>query len=345
MIRILTLLLPLLAAACAAPGGSPPAPEELTFAFWNVENLFDADDDPANPGDDQYLPANGWTAERYALKRAHLAEVIAAVRPHVIGFAEVENHRVLEDLFADPRLDPLGWSIAHVDSPDKRGIDVALAFRAPFRLAGADAVRLHPIEKEGELPTRGVLEVRLEAEGAPLFVLVNHWPSRGGDRDGAFRRVAGTVVRSVADRIVAEEAAAGREADVLVVGDLNDEPFDPSVVDALGAVRSRNAVVNRRNVRHLFNASWELLGQSDLGTIYYNPEWTWNVFDQVIVSRGLLDEVGFAYVEGSLRVYAPDELRDEYRRPRWFRRSRGGEWSTGYSDHFLVYGRLVLRSR
>ncbi|MBK8977427.1 MAG: endonuclease/exonuclease/phosphatase family protein [Planctomycetes bacterium] len=345
--RTATALLMTLLSTCGsrpAPSLAPRPDTALTFAFWNVENLFDAEDDPANPGDDEYLPATGWTADRYARKRDHLAEVVATLAPHVIGFAEVENRRVLDDLFADARLAPLGFSVAHVESPDKRGIDVALAYRAPLALRGDDPVRLHPIDKPGEQPTRGVLEVRLEADGQPLFVLVNHWPSRGGDRDGAFRRIAGARVREVVDAIVAQEATAGREADVLIVGDLNDDPWDASVVEALGAVRSRNATLNRTNVRSLFNPTWSLLAEPDVGTLYYNPEWTWNVFDQAIVTRGMLDDRGFAYVDGSLARHASDAMRDRYGRPRWFRAGRNGEWTEGYSDHFPIHGRLALRA-
>ncbi len=335
--------------ACAATpagagGAGGPAPQEdasLVFAFWNVENLFDAVDDPANPGDDEYLPDREWTADRYARKLDHLSSVLAAIGPHVVGFAEVENRRVLEDLCATEKLRGLGLQIAHVESPDKRGIDVALAYRAPLVLDGADAVRLHEIDPGDNAPTRGVLEVRLAMHGHPLFVLVNHWPSRGGDRDGKFRAVAAAKVREVVDRITADEETAGRDADVLIVGDLNDDPWDASVVQTLGAVRSRNAVLNRRQPRPLYNLSWELLAESDKGTLYYNPEWNWNVFDQAIVSRGMLDASGFQIVEGSFDIYAPDELRDQYRRPRWFRRSRGGEWSEGYSDHFAIHGRML----
>jgi len=315
-------------------------PGAFTVAFWNVENLFDADDDPANPGDDEYLPDGGWTEARYQTKLDRLAEVIAAVAPSVLGMAEVENRRVLADLFAHPRLASLEYEVAHVESPDKRGIDVALAFRAPFRLAPGQSVRLVPIEKEGELPTRGVLVVELVTagsasglDGTPLAVLVNHWPSRGGDRDGAFRAVAGTVVRGIVD-------ALGHDRDLVVMGDLNDDPFDASVRQHLGAIRSRNAVANRNDRRALFNPTWALLGTPDLGTLYYNSDWVWNAFDQILVSRGMLDPAGFAWVDGSIDVYAPDELRDQYRRPRRFRKGRGDEWNEGYSDHFMVLGRI-----
>ena len=335
MLRSLWPLCVSLTACAQAPAPATAvrgAPGEVVVAFWNVENLFDTDDDPANEGDDEYLPARGWTPERYQRKLDHLALVIAAVGPHALGLAEVENRRVLEDLFARPPLAPLGYRIVHRDSPDKRGIDLALAYRAPFALVADDAVHLHPIDKPGTLPTRGVLEVPLAIAGQTLTVLVNHWPSRGGDRDGAFRAVAGRVVRGLVHRI-------GDDADVLVIGDFNDDPFDASITTALGAVRSRNAVLNRRDQKALFNASWPLLGRTDEGTLYYNRDWVWNVFDQVIVSRGLLAPAGFELVADSVQTYAPDTVRDEHRRPRFFRRVRDG-WTEGYSDHFLVFARL-----
>ncbi|MCA8941029.1 MAG: endonuclease/exonuclease/phosphatase family protein [Planctomycetes bacterium] len=311
-------------------GGS----DHVVIAFWNVENLFDADDDVANPGDDEYLPSNGWTVERYHTKLDRLAEVIDAVRPNALGLAEVENRRVLDDLFAHPKLAPLGYSVVHLDSRDKRGIDVALAFREPFALVPG-SVHLHEVVKKAEPPTRGVLEARLVLpDGETLTVLVNHWPSRGGDRDGAFRRIAGTVARGVVDSV-------GHDTNVVVMGDLNDDPFDGSVREALGALRSRNAVVHRKDHRGLFNPSWSLLGRVDEGSLYYNRDWVWNVFDQIIVSRGLVDGDGMQFVDGSFAAYGPDRLRDEYRRPLRFRRGRGEEWSEGYSDHFLVFAELT----
>ena len=86
-----------------------------------------------------------------------------------------------------------------------------------------------------------------------------------------------------------DEEAAGRDADVLIVGDLNDDPWDASVVRSLGAVRSRNAVLNREKPRQLYNLSWGMLAEPDIGTLYYNPEWNWNVFDQAIVSSSTSD--------------------------------------------------------
>lgn len=333
-------ILPLGCQSPQATTAAAPA-SEFAIAFWNVENLFDADDDPANPGDDEFLPSHEWTAERYHHKLEHLAAEIATEMPGVMGFAEVENRRVLDDLFALPGLAEHGWQIAHIESPDTRGIDLALAFRAPFeRAAAEDWLTLHPVAREGDKPSRGVLEVRLRIGGTPLTVLVNHWPSRGGDKDGSYRTIAGKVCRRIVDATIARE---GRAADIVIVGDLNDDPFDKSVTEGLGAVRSRNAVMHREKGSPLWDVSWSILGQTDLGTLYYNPEWTWNVFDQLIVSRGMLDDHGFAYVDGSLRVHAPDRVRDDKRRPLWFRKS-GDHWTEGFSDHFMIVAQIRLVS-
>ncbi|MGE3167072.1 MAG: endonuclease/exonuclease/phosphatase family protein [Planctomycetota bacterium] len=312
---------------------------EIKFGFWNVENLFDADDDPNNPGDDEFLPATEWDAARYGRKLEHLAEVVAGLDAHVLGFAEVENRRVLEDLVRQEPLRKLEYQIAHLDSPDKRGIDVALIYRAPLQPLAAEFVELHRIPIDP--PTRGVLEVRLSANGHPLHVLVNHWPSRRGGSDSTepLRFEAARACQAIVKRIV--DATPGRDADVLLIGDFNDDPYDPSIAQHLNAVRSRNAVLNREQEGRyrLFNASWKFFGQPDVGTLYYNQEWTWNIFDQCIMSRGLLRADGFEYVDDSLSVYALAKLRDQYGRPLRFRKS-GKAWNEGYSDHLAIHGKL-----
>ena len=135
-------------AIMALPFGFPEVVVEaqrqpsITFAFWNVENLFDAEDDPENRGDDEYLPENGWTAKRYGLKLDRLAEIVTALDCHLLGLAEVENRRVLLDLVNRPGLKELGYHIAHRDSPDKRGIDLALECSDLGRVGGIENQQL-----------------------------------------------------------------------------------------------------------------------------------------------------------------------------------------------------------
>ncbi|MFN0057687.1 MAG: endonuclease/exonuclease/phosphatase family protein [Planctomycetota bacterium] len=329
-----------------APAKPASANTTMTFAFWNVENLFDTDDDATNKGDDEFLPATDWTAERYQRKLQHLAEVILAFSPHVLGVAEIENRRVLEDLLATPALKPLGYRIVHRDSPDKRGIDVALIYRAPLEFVGNESsVVVHRVEMES--PTRGVLEVPLVVADTRLTILVNHWPSRtsGTQESAPLRAAAARACRAAVERIVAREAGLtpGRDADVIVMGDFNDDPFDASVLEVLGAEFSRNKTLNYRDKMVLYNPSWSLCATPDQGTLYYNKDWRWNVFDQAILTKGLLDDVGFRFVEGSLAIHATDKMRDKYRRPlRFKKQGKAGEWIEGYSDHFPIYGKLEL---
>ncbi len=251
------LLLILLAAGCSPPAPTPtptpkpaptasatptPAPERLVIAFWNVQNLFDAEDDPRNEGDDEYLPAKGWTAKRYAAKLDHLAEAIAAIAPHALGLCEVENRAVLEALVGRLKARGLDFSIAHRESPDTRGIDVALLARAPLVIRSTD---WHLPEKMTR--TREILEVGLQAS-RPLTLLVNHWPARGED---------GTDTSYLRERAARSlKRALGRDA--LAMGDFNDEPWD----DSLKIVGGENLMAPLKGRgTHKYRREWKLYDQ------------------------------------------------------------------------------------
>lgn len=309
-VRLAPLLL--LVAACRPPAPPPsppsasPAPEPITIAFWNVENLFDATDDPGD-GDDEYLPARGWSAARYHRKLDHLAEVIAAMAPHAIGLCEVENRRAIEDLLARPALKDLGFAVVHRDSPDSRGIDTALLLRAPL---SAGPVRHHRIEG---LATREILEVECLDGSRRLHLLVNHWPSRRGESEGidtvARRAAAARTLRAAVDRL--------GTADVLCMGDLNDEPTDDSVAKILG----------HRNL---------MTGLKD-GTIQYRRKF--QIFDHFVAGEGLMGAPGFSLQPGSVEIFATGAMKGEAGGPKPFRRTSQG-WVEGYSDHFPI--RLLL---
>ncbi len=352
----LSLIACLIALACGPPLHSTQAAtkgQEVAFAFWNLENLFDCEDDSDNSGDDSHTPAQGWTVDRYGLKITHLAEAIDALDVQLLGVCEVENRRVLKDLVGHPALKGRGYRIAHLDTPDSRGIDLGLLVASPLRIVGKPI--LHPIDLgKDERPTRGILEARVQVGSKTLTVLVNHWPSRfGGRAASAPRRArAAKVLRSIVDTQMRIGARLQQEAEILILGDFNDDPFDTSIRDVLRAVRELRAVTHPFNrltsnedqtAPRLYNPTWSLLADGDSGTYYYWNEWTWNVFDQVIVSPGLVDGRGLEYVPNSLRVHAPAFLRDteeNAHRPAPFRKFKG-EWEEGYSDHFAVRGVLV----
>jgi endonuclease/exonuclease/phosphatase family metal-dependent hydrolase len=339
-------------------GSSPDATDfksrdhvETSIAFWNLENLFDYEDDPDNPGDDEFLPDKEWNKDRYSRKLAHLARAIISLDTNLLAVSEVENRRVLEDLISQSVLEPNGWSIVHIDSPDHRGIDLALLYRDPFKLSGE--AKLHPIDMGGgNIATRGVLEVPMQVWGTSLLVLVNHWPSRyGGAQESAPKRAAAaSTARSIIDRHLAENA----HADIIIVGDLNDDPWDASVLGVLKAVRERRTVEHPLNLSparngkfspRLWNPCWAFASGSDSGTYYYWNGWTWNCFDQIIVSPGMLDSTGVSLVQNSVEVHHPDFMTDSIKnasRPARFRKFRGN-WEEGYSDHFPVKARIQVK--
>jgi len=294
--------------------------------------------------DDEFLPERGWDDERYARKLERLAKVIASFDVDLLGVCEIENRRVLEDLLQRAPLSEKGYKIAHLDSPDKRGIDMGVIFRAPLTLAAGDqAVVLHEIDLgEGTPKTRGIFEANFVVGESPLVFLVQHWPSRrGGEEKSRPHRIAAakTARRVVLSRIDSA-AQAGYEADILLVGDFNDDPYNVSLVEHLEAVRGRFALEGDRGRYRLFNPSWKFLGTPDLGTLYYQAGW--NVFDQAIVSRGMLNRSGFEFVEGSLQIHnqtAVRNLNHPAHPPWWFRKYRGN-WTEGFSDHFAVLGTL-----
>src|SRR5690606_11937847 len=108
-----------------------------TIAFYNVENLFDIEDDPFTFDDDR-TPAGKdlWTQDKYEDKLKKLSFVIsdigkelAGMPPAIVGVCEIENFRVLEDLVNQQLLLEYDYGIIHYDSPDRRGIDVGLLYQ------------------------------------------------------------------------------------------------------------------------------------------------------------------------------------------------------------------------
>lgn len=324
----------------AAPASPPPpveapaATHDLLAAFWNVENLFDADDDPAVEGDEEFTPdgPKHWTEKRLACKLANLARVISAMKdgkgPDLIGLAEIENRGVLERLVAD--LAPLGrdYKIVHKDSPSERGIDAALIYDANvFTLEGSDFLHV----EAGH--TRDVVEARLTHDGHPLTVFVNHWPSRAHPEEA--RKAAALVVRRRVDALL----AADPNADVLILGDLNDHPSDPSVAETLRAKPDRAHLAPG----DLYDAVAPVQNDPNRGTYYYNN--AWEVIDHVIASPGLLEDTGLRLVPDSVgpAVLTDDQLFDPAgpAPPRPNRTYTGNQYhTTGYSDHLPVTARL-----
>ncbi len=335
---IVPALLVLLAACGNLRDGADAGPaHRLTFAFYNTENLFDAVDDPANPGDDDFTPRgrNRWTEERLERKLDAIARVIRAMDrqrgPDVIGLCEVENRRVLDRLVTE-FLPEGAYAVAHRESPDERGIDVALLYRpGGMRLAG---LTMHRVDLgPDERPTRDIMEATFERGGRRFTVLVNHWPSkRGGEEASAPRReAAARVAASIVDSLTRLDPAA----DIVMMGDFNDVPSSRPIAITLDAVAY---APDHPFAGRLINTAAPVEKADTIGSYYYRG--SWETIDQIMLSRGALDRMGIMLHDRAETVFAPDFLRDDRADKRMrppLRTYRGTQYLGGTSDHFPVY--------
>jgi len=337
------LLVCFAAAAAGAENGPAPA---LTVVQWNVENLFDAEDDADNEGDDEFT-AGGWqcwTEGRYALKLAHLAEVLDRLGGDIVCLEEIENRRVLEDLAAALR-ERHGRDypcIVHREGTDQRGIDVAVLSRLRPR-----ATRwLTPVPGQ-----RDVLVAEFAAHGRPFTLIVNHWKSGWGPKAEAarIRAAEARAVRAEIDRVLAADPSAA----VLLAGDFNVDFDDALVADVVRSVGDRKRVLAEPETGWLYNLHAGL-DEKARGTIYYRRDGAWNSFDTISVSRGMLPEAAavaaaaWALREGSYEVFRPESIVDGAGRPLPFRmladaQTKRRTYCTGYSDHLPV--RVVIEPR
>ena len=153
----------------------------IAIGFYNLENLFDTIDDPLT-NDAEFLPdgANQWTSERYEKKLANMSKVISLVAKEygncvVMGVSEIENERVMLDLVNHPNLKPLNYGVVHHDSPDRRGVDVALIYQKD-RFTVLDVVPYRLYTDDTSFRTRDQLLVKGLIDGTDtVHIIVNHW--------------------------------------------------------------------------------------------------------------------------------------------------------------------------
>lgn len=330
MKRISTFLL---LTAFVLISGSAWAQKNYCVAFYNVENLFDTYHDEGK-NDYEYLPEGriGWNHEKYTAKLQNLETVLSQLGkdvvpegPVAIGLAEVENFKVLQDLITQPKLRSENYQYVHYEGPDKRGIDCALIYNPKLFLPIATKlVPSVPFKGDTVHLTRGFLIVRGEVREAneELTIIVNHWPSRGAD--APVRMHAAQQVKQITDSLYRDNA----HAKIVIMGDLNDDPMDASVVEGLGAKK----YISEVGKYGFFNPWWSTLEDDGIGTLKYRGKW--NLFDQIIVSKSLLAKRGLRFV--SNKVFNPDYLfQTDGKYAGYPLRTYGGKvWMNGYSDHF-----------
>jgi hypothetical protein len=330
-----------------------------------LENLFDTINGPNN--DEEWLPngAQNWTGTKYKQKLHNLARVLSEIgrgenpnnSPTLIGGCEIENRRVLEDLVKEPLLINKDYGIVHFDSPDKRGIDVALLYQkkhfkptsfkniplliyknqlntaAKDKDPAEDVVdeKTEGIGKDERVYTRDQLLVTGFLDGEEINIIVNHWPSRSGGekKSSPFREAAGRLNRQIMDSIY----KINPNAKIITMGDLNDGSYNKSVKEGIGAKRKKEDVKEFG----IYNPFEEMFYKGH-ATLFYRD--AGDIFDQIMVSEAFLrkDYSKFCYWKAGIynKPYMITKIGQYKGYP-----LRHGANEIGYSDHFPVYIYLI----
>jgi predicted extracellular nuclease len=312
----------------------------MRIVFYNVENLFDPADDTLK-SDESFTPEGDyhWSEYKYWQKQHKIAQVISATGgwevPDIVGLCEVENIHVLINLVRNTSLERYKYSIVHHESPDRRGIDVALIYRGEkFRLLHDTAYQINfPFDPDSR--TRDLLYVKgVGLDLDTLHIFVSHWPSKYG---GAFvtipkRKYVAAQIRDFALAI----QQTNPEAKILIMGDFNDVPGEESVSQSLQA-KSPSDYQSGDLVNLMLP-----LSQQKGGTHFYagNTGNEWSVLDQMVVSSPLLDShSGLVVKNRQAHIFAADFLFETNSAglvvP--FRTFIGMKYNGGFSDHLPVY--------
>lgn len=312
--------------------------------FYNVENLFDTRDDPLKD-DDDFLPDGfmRWTPKRYKEKLRDVTRVITAVgemqSPALIGLCEVENDSVLFDLTRRSPLRAQEYEYLITQSPDERGINVALLYqRHQFKLLEWAAYEVR-FNRPDSRPTRDILHVvgqLVNTDSLDLFIC--HFPSRS---DGQLatrpaRIAAAETLREKVDSVLSVRARPR----CIIMGDFNDPPDSECLFAVLRAGRVEPPLRDDR----LYNLFFDYPGKGERGTYKYQGKW--EVIDQLIVNGGLLMEGSGTQVKnGKAIIFDAGFLLEEdekYYGKKPFRTYLGPRYHGGFSDHLPVYLDLLI---
>lgn len=306
-----------------------------TIAFYNVENLFDTVNNP-NTFDDDYTPKGKlkWDKKRYKYKTKRIASVISKLGseentnpPAIVGLVEVENAKVVSKLLKSYYLSNYHYGFVHFDSPDERGIDVALLYnKTAFELLSTEHFPLYLENKHGERDyTRDILVVSGNLNGELIHVLVNHWPSRaeGTEISEPKRIKAAQLAREIIENIQARIF----DAKIIIMGDFNDGPESISV---------ENHLVKE----DFFNPMKQLFDKEKYGSTSHKK--MWSLFDQIIFSKNFFEPTSekHQFIEAKIFIKEWMKVKRGKLKGSPFRTYIGPWYQGGFSDHFPVYAIL-----
>ena len=314
--------------------------------FYNQENLFDTCHDEGKR-DYDFLPTGSykWNAMKYNHKLSNMSRALADmgtdVLPNIgcaiIGLAEVENSKALDDLIAQPALSARNYQYVHIEGPDRRGIDCALLYNPS--LFSVKNTRLVPyvqkLKKDSAFYTRGFLTVSGTLADENVAVIVCHLPSRFSE--SFYRELGAEQVKAIKDSLLNDDP----NCKVFVMGDMNDDPIDKSMAGILKG----KANIKDINEGDMYNPWYNILVKEGVGTLLYQG--SWNLFDQILLTPNLLnkdDNKDFSSLKfWKNQIFKRDYLfqtEGKYKgSPK--RTTAGGVWLDGYSDHLPVVVYLV----
>lgn len=316
--------------------------EQYTIGFYNLENLFDFQNDQHILDDD--FTGSGrkeWNESRYLKKLQKLSEAISKIAldytgkpPALLGVAEVENKKVLNDLVSQPKLQHFKYDYVHFNSPDERGIDVALLYRKEYFevLEAAPIALLLQDENGARDMTRDILYVKGKLAGTLIHLYINHWPSRrdGAETTNQKRELAAKSLMGHIQSIDKEQDRTkiknSNNTFILIMGDFNDDPENDSIKKGILPYGFDNVIGP--------------LKKGHRGSLNHKSKW--NLFDQIMVSENLHNDV-----PGQLFLHKAD-IFDDIMLRQWKGKYRGqpartfigNKYAGGYSDHFPVYAIL-----
>ena len=317
-----------------------------TIAFYNLENLFDTENDPDKFDErSPIMEMKGDVEEIYKKKVHNMARVIADIgmdvtknTPAIIGVSEVENIKVIEDVVNDPLLLKKDYGIVHYHSPDARGIDVALLYQKSLftpTTTSSHELKIYDDSSRKRVYTRDQLLVTGKLDGELIHVIVSHWPSRsGGEARSRPKRVAAAKLNK---RIIDSLQSIDPYAKIFTMGDFNDDPTNDSMKKVLKAERNKDKV----ELKGIYNPYENLFKKDGLGTTAYRD--AWSLFDQILITKPLLEKDFSSYRFYKAGIYNKQYLTEKKGRWKGYpkRSFSNGNFTDGFSDHFPVYVYVV----
>lgn len=290
----------------------------LLIMFWNLENFFYPQKDVDFSSGEKVV-----TWKRFRAKRDLISKTIIAIKdkegayPSVIGVCEVENLKTLKNLVYDTPLSRLGYRILHKDSPDSRGIDVALLYRDDRMI-----LLEYSFFEIKSFKTRDILYAKMlsvELKDTVHF-LVNHWPSKlGGEKKSLPRRMeAANLLRHIVDSV----QKVNPKAKIIAMGDFNDSPSSPSL----------QSITSLENLSLRLKDSLKKARASITGTHRYKGRW--EMLDQFLVSKT---------INGNIQILSFDHLLQQDKKYLGYKTKRtfiGPRFNGGASDHLPILMKL-----